>query len=86
MKAFVAVTDREWFAFLRGQPGLTEVNFWLPTAGTPFRALQPGHSGPGRVALGGLPGREREELVVHALNRSCDEPGWESLARKIHNL
>ena len=42
MKAFVAVTDREWAAVLRGQPGLTEVNFWQPSGSTAFRALQPG--------------------------------------------
>ena len=42
MKAFVAVTDNEWFEFLRGRPGLTEVNFWQPSGSTTFRALEPG--------------------------------------------
>jgi len=42
VKAFVAITDQEWFEFLRGQPGLTEVNFWQPGGGRQFRALAPG--------------------------------------------
>jgi putative restriction endonuclease len=37
----IAVTDGDWFDMLRQQPGLTEVNFWAPSAGK-FRALQPG--------------------------------------------
>lgn len=42
MKAFVGVTDNDWFAFLSQQPGIDEVNFWQPTARQPFRALVPG--------------------------------------------
>ena len=42
MKAFVAVTDNDWFEFLRRQPGLIEVNFWQPGGGRQFRALEPG--------------------------------------------
>ena len=41
MKAFVAITDQDWFEYLRGQ-GLTEVNFWQPGGGRQFRALDPG--------------------------------------------
>ena len=37
----VAVTDKDWFDFLRIRPNLSEVNFWAPGA-APFRALQPG--------------------------------------------
>lgn len=37
----VAVTDKDWFDFLRIRPDLSEVNFWAPGA-APFRALQPG--------------------------------------------
>jgi putative restriction endonuclease len=37
----VAVTDKNWFDFLRIRPELSEVNFWAPGA-APFRALQPG--------------------------------------------
>jgi putative restriction endonuclease len=42
VKAFVAVTDNEWFELLRRQPELTEVNFWQPGGGRQFRALDPG--------------------------------------------
>lgn len=37
----VAVTDGDWFAMLRGQTALAEVNFWAPSPAS-FRALQPG--------------------------------------------
>ena len=42
MKAFVAITDNDWFEFLRRQDGVTEVNFWQPSGGRQFRALAPG--------------------------------------------
>jgi hypothetical protein len=42
MKAFVAVTDRDWYEFLRRRPDLDEVNFWQPGGGRQFRALDPG--------------------------------------------
>ncbi len=37
----VAVTDKDWFDYLRVRPDLSEVNFWAPGA-APFKALQPG--------------------------------------------
>ncbi len=42
MKAFIGVTDRDWYAFLRGRPDLDEVNFWQPGGSQRFRALQVG--------------------------------------------
>jgi putative restriction endonuclease len=42
VKAFVAVTDNEWFRFLSSLPNLDEVNFWQPSGGRPFRVLSPG--------------------------------------------
>jgi putative restriction endonuclease len=30
MRAFVAPTDRNWFNFLSAEPGVDEVNFWMP--------------------------------------------------------
>lgn len=41
IKLVVAVTDNDWFDQLRGQPELTEVNFWAPS-GRNFEALSPG--------------------------------------------
>jgi putative restriction endonuclease len=37
----VAVTDGDWFEFLRRRPQLSEVNFWAPSSAN-FRALAPG--------------------------------------------
>lgn len=42
MRAFVAVTDREWFEVLSRTPGVDEVNFWQPSSDHAFRALTPG--------------------------------------------
>jgi putative restriction endonuclease len=42
MKVFVAVTDNDWFRFLRSQPEVDEVNFWQPGGNRRFRTLQPG--------------------------------------------
>ncbi|MEX2457996.1 MAG: HNH endonuclease [Actinomycetota bacterium] len=42
MKAFVGVTDRDWFEFLKARPDLDEVNFWQPSGGRAFRAISPG--------------------------------------------
>lgn len=42
MRAFVGVTDGEWFDLLARTPGLEEVNFWQPSGNTFFRALQQG--------------------------------------------
>lgn len=41
VKAFVAVTDNDWFEFLASQPGLDEVNFWTPS-GRPLAPLEVG--------------------------------------------
>lgn len=42
MKAFVAVTDGDWFRFLQSQRELDEVNFWQPGGNRRFTALAPG--------------------------------------------
>lgn len=39
MKGFIGVTDGEWARFLAAA-GATEVNFWLPSPDTAFRALK----------------------------------------------
>jgi putative restriction endonuclease len=41
MRAFLGVTDWDWFDLLRNRP-LEEVNFWQPGGSRVFRALQPG--------------------------------------------
>ena len=42
LKAFVGVTDNEWFAFLSNLPEIDEVNFWQPGGRQHFRTLSPG--------------------------------------------
>jgi putative restriction endonuclease len=43
LKAFVGITDNDWFAFMASLPGIDEVNFWQPSGNKPFKAL--GHGG-----------------------------------------
>lgn len=42
MKAYVGVTDFDWFELLSRQAGLDEVNFWQPGGSRQFKALSPG--------------------------------------------
>ncbi|MEU4338279.1 HNH endonuclease [Micromonospora lupini] len=42
MRAYVGVTDGDWFRFLAARPHLAEVNFWRPAGSRAFRALSPG--------------------------------------------
>ena len=42
MKAFVGITDRDWFTLLSSCTQLDEVNFWQPSGNRQFRALTPG--------------------------------------------
>jgi len=42
MKAFLGITDFDWYRYLSGIQGLDEVNFWQPSASSQFKALQPG--------------------------------------------
>jgi putative restriction endonuclease len=42
LKAYVGVTDSDWFEFLAARPHLEEVNFWQPGEKAVFKALQPG--------------------------------------------
>jgi len=42
VKAYVAVTDNEWFRFLRSRAPLDEVNFWQPGGSRQFKTLSLG--------------------------------------------
>ena len=43
MKAYIGITDTDWYAFLRErQPVIDEVNFWQPSGNRTFRALASG--------------------------------------------
>jgi putative restriction endonuclease len=41
MRFFVGITDYDWFRFLAARPDIDEVNFWQPSGGVEFKALQP---------------------------------------------
>jgi putative restriction endonuclease len=41
MRAYVGVTDYDWFDLLRNIPELEEVNFWQPGGNRIFKALKP---------------------------------------------
>jgi putative restriction endonuclease len=42
MRLRIAVTDNDWFRYLRSLPAVDEVNFWQPSGERAFRALEPG--------------------------------------------
>jgi putative restriction endonuclease len=42
VKGYVAVTDHDWYTFLRGQRDLQEVNSWQPSGGRKFKAVPHG--------------------------------------------
>ncbi len=42
MRLYIAVTDNDWFRFLRDRPELDEVNFWQPGGNREFRTLSIG--------------------------------------------
>jgi putative restriction endonuclease len=42
LRLFLAVTDNDWFRFLRSQTEIEEVNFWQPGGNREFQALRPG--------------------------------------------
>lgn len=42
MKAWLGITDFQWYEQLSGMPGLEEVNFWQPGGSREFRTLAPG--------------------------------------------
>lgn len=42
LRLWVANTDQDWFDFLAAQPGIDEINFWQPSGGAGFSAIQPG--------------------------------------------
>jgi putative restriction endonuclease len=42
VRAYVGVTDQNWYQFLAARPLVREVNFWQPSGGREFRILAPG--------------------------------------------
>jgi putative restriction endonuclease len=42
VRAYIGVTDGDWYRFLADRPGLAEVNFWQPSGRYEFHAITPG--------------------------------------------
>jgi hypothetical protein len=42
VRAYVGVTDGDWYRFLAARPDIAEVNFWQPSGGRAFRVLETG--------------------------------------------
>lgn len=42
VRAWVGVTDDDWYRFLAARPTVTEVDFWQPSGGHEFHVLAPG--------------------------------------------
>lgn len=42
MKAFVGITDFDWFTFLSSLSEIDEINFWQPSGHQRFQTLNPG--------------------------------------------
>ena len=42
MRAYIGITDYDWYELLASRIGLDEVNFWQPGASRQFRTLEPG--------------------------------------------
>ena len=80
MNGFVANTDFDWFTFLKERQPLDEVNFWQPSGGDAFRAVQPGEPFFFRLkkphyAIAGFGVFARHEIVSAKL-------AWEAFAER----
>jgi putative restriction endonuclease len=86
MKAYVGVTDGEWYRFLAARPALNEVNFWRPSGEREFRVLTPGepfffktHHPHNRVVGGGFYSGFAQLRISEAWELFGDGNGAESL-------
>lgn len=61
IKAYVAVTDADWYRFLQTRPGLDEVNFWQPGGRRLFATLSRGQP-PGLSGLTATPRTQMHSL------------------------
>jgi putative restriction endonuclease len=80
-RAWVAVTDRDWWEHLSALPDLDEVNFWQPSSKKAFHAIGPGelflfklHSPDNFIVGGGLLARHLRDMPVSLV--------WESFGEK----
>jgi putative restriction endonuclease len=88
MKAYVGVTDGEWYRFLAARPALNEVNFWRPSGANEFRVLTPGepfffktHHPHNRVVGGGFYSGFAQLRISEAWELLREDNGVESLSQ-----
>jgi putative restriction endonuclease len=88
VKAYVGVTDGEWYRFLAARPVLNEVNFWRPGGGRGFRVLTPGepfffktHYPHNRVVGGGFYSGFAQLRISEAWELFGEDNGVSSLAQ-----
>ena len=93
MKAWVGVTDGDWYRFLRDRSHLDEVNFWQPSGGRQFRALAPGelflfklHHPENYIVGGGLFAHYSQapsRLVWEAFREKNGAPTYQAMRQRI---
>jgi putative restriction endonuclease len=93
VRAFVAVTDKDWYQFLAGRPDLDEVNFWQPGGNRVFRALSPGepflfklHYPDNAIVGGGFfahPSLVEASLAWDAFREKNGAPSYPEMRRRI---
>jgi putative restriction endonuclease len=96
MKAYVAVTDNDWYRFLSSRPTIHEANFWRPYGSRLFKVLAPGEpfifktKAPTNKIVGGA---IYEGFVSLPISRAWEFFGEgngvatpEALIQRIHNI
>jgi putative restriction endonuclease len=93
VRAYVGVTDGDWFRFLAARPNVTEVNFWQPSGGRDFRVLAPGepfffktHYPHNRVVGGGVFSDSARLKVSEAWEFFGESNGVESLEKMLARI
>jgi putative restriction endonuclease len=91
--AFVGITDWDWFDYLRVQPAIDEVNFWQPSGGGGFAALQVGepflfklHSPRSKIVGGGFfahYSRLPVSLAWEAFGTKNGAPSLDEMRRRV---
>ncbi len=88
MRAYVGVTDAEWYRFLSARPEVQEVNFWQPSGGRDFRVISPGepfffktHYPHNRVVGGGFFSSSARLTVSEAWQLFGEANGVDSIAQ-----
>jgi putative restriction endonuclease len=93
VRAYVGVTDGDWFRFLAARPAVAEVNFWQPSGGREFRVLAPGepfffktHYPHNRVVGGGFFSDSARLKVSEAWELFGESNGVESMEKMLARI